>query len=244
MDPMGSLFELFRFRLDRSWPAFSNASCNHDPGNGEAAVGDSIGSINGFIDWDTEMVDFSDRWEVMLKTRPIETRNGTLLPPDLLTVDVTPRRLQNFELTPGQTVEWSVKRMSDGLFVQEGSAVVDATGHVTAEGVMVYPGGSRLRIKALGPADVAPPQRPRPVLALDRAPVVGRTSLTARWPGSGDATLALYDLSGRKLRTIHDGPAHGTMRFEVDGRGIGAGVYFLRARQNGVATTLRFALLH
>jgi len=82
------------------------------------------------------------------------------------------------------------------------------------------------------------------MLALDRAPVVGRTMVSATWPGSGNASLALFDLSGRRLRTLLDGPAHGTMRFEVDGRGLGTGVYFLRARQDGRSTTLRFALLH
>lgn len=244
MDPMGGLEELFRYRLDRSWPAFSNASCNSYPGTGEAATGDSIGSINGYLDWDTTLVDFDDRWEVMLHTRDIETRWGTLPAPGMLTVDVTPRRLQHFHPVPGQVLEWSVKRMSDAVVAQQGSAVVDAYGHVTAEGVTVYGSGSYLQIKMLGPADVGTPLRPRPLLALDRAPVVGRTTLTATWPGTGDASLALFDLSGRRLRTLHQGPARGAMRFDLDGGGLGAGVYFLRARQDGRSATLRFALLH
>lgn len=244
MDPMGSLSELFRYRLDRSWPAFSNASCNQDPGNGDPAVGDSIGSINGFMDWDTSSVaDYVDRWEVVLGTRPIETRGGTWPAPESVTVDVTPRRLRNFVVTPGQTLEWNVKRLADQRIVQAGQAVVDTTGHVTIPGVMVDGGGSLLRVGSLGSVGVAALQRPGPALALDRMPVVGRATLTAAWSGTGDATLALFDLSGRRVRTLHEGRARGRMRFAVDVGGLPAGMYFIHARQDGRGTTLRFALL-
>jgi dienelactone hydrolase len=243
MDAMGSLSELFRYRLDHSWPAFSNASCNQDPGDGDPAVGDSIGSINGFLDWDTSTVDYEDRWGIVLRTRPIQTRGGTWPAPEVVTVDVTPRRLQNFVLIPGQTIEWSVKRLSDSRIVQGGLSVVDSTGHVTAYGVEVHGSGTHLSMGVPGSLDVGTPQRPRPRLTLDRAPVVRRAIATATWSGSGDASLALYDLSGRRVRTLHAGPARGSMRFEVDGAGLAAGVYFLAARQDGRSSTLRFVLL-
>jgi hypothetical protein len=190
------------------------------------------------------MVDFSDRWEVMIKTRSVQALSGVIPPPESLTVDVTPRRLQHFRFAPGQTLEWEVKRMSDGLTIQDNLIQVDANGHATAEGVIVYGTGSRLRIKALGPAGVGDRQRLRPMLTLDRAPVVGRTMVSATWPGSGDASLALFDVSGRRLRTLQQGPARGLVRYEVDGGGLSPGIYFLRARQDGRSTTLRFALLH
>src|SRR5258705_11626339 len=101
MDLEGALTELYRFRRDRSWPAFSHASCNDDPGTGDPATGDSIGSINGCVDWDDTIVDLADRWEVLIKPPAITTLSGVRPAPSFLTVDVTPKRLQKFIVHPG-----------------------------------------------------------------------------------------------------------------------------------------------
>jgi len=86
---------LTRFALNRSFPAFSNCSRNHDPGNGDNNHGDIEGYMNRGLNW-TDPTETAARYEVLI-TYDLDV---THLP---LTVDVTPRRCQAFKLSPGQT---------------------------------------------------------------------------------------------------------------------------------------------
>jgi pimeloyl-ACP methyl ester carboxylesterase len=244
MDLEGSVTELFRFRRDRSWPALSNASCNDDPGNGEPAVGDSIGSINGCVDWDDNLVDYADRWEVLLKPRAITTLSGVIPAPSYLTVDVSPKRLQNFIVHPGTLLAWEAKRMSDGEEVVAGEVMVDANRRIIVTEVPVYEGGTRLRIHLPGVAGVGGTVSHRPLLSIDRTVVRGSASLSVAWPGFGDTQLGLFDVSGRRIRTLYKGPAHGQKRITVDTQAMSAGVYFVRALQGGESASLRFVVVH
>lgn len=244
MDLEGSLTELFRFRRDRSWPALSNASCNNDPGDGDPASGDSIGSINGCVDWDDEITDIADRWEVLLKPRAITTTSGVIPAPAFLTVDVSPKRLQKFLVHPGTLLAWEAKRMSDGVEVTGGEVMVDAAHRIIVTEVPVYEGGTRLRVHLPGVAGVDGGISRRPLLAIDRAVVRGSATLSVAWPGFGDAQLALYDVSGRRLQTLQRGPAHGQSQVQVDARSLSPGVYFVRAAQGGEHATARFVVVH
>jgi hypothetical protein len=245
MDPMGSLTELFRYRLDRSWPAFSRCSADQDPGNGDPAVGDSIGTLHGYVDWDTSLVDYADRWEVVLRGRDLQTRSGILRAPDSFTVDVTPRRLQNFKILRGRLYAYEVKRLTTLGLVRAGYVVSDAYGRVTVPSVRVYKDGVRLRLKTPGPADVADLRGgQRPMLALDRSPLTGRGTFTVAWPGSGAASLAVFDVSGRRIRTLVSGPVFGESQVTIDARTFSPGVYFARAEQGGNDASVRFVVLN
>jgi len=75
-------------------------------------------------------------------------------------------------------------------------------------------------------------------------------ALTIRGAGSSRATLSIYDLSGRRVRTIFQGAlANGTSRMVWDGaddrgRDSGAGVFFARLdRANGAPLTARILRL-
>lgn len=118
MGPMLDLRYLYRFSSDLSWPAFSRCSKNDDAGDGTAASGDSVGTINGYMDWVPDVVDSATRWEVTLTTRALTTRWGLLPAPESLTVDVTPRRVQRFRPPPGAPVDWTATRLADGAQVQ------------------------------------------------------------------------------------------------------------------------------
>ncbi len=244
MDLEGALTELYRFRRDRSWPAFSHASCNDDPGTGDPATGDSIGSINGCVDWDDTIVDLADRWEVLIKPRAITTLSGVRPAPSFLTVDVTPKRLQKFIVHPGTLLAWEAKRMSDGEVVVAGEVMVDAYRRIIVSEVPVFEGGTRLRVHLQGVAGVGDIGRLRPLLAIDRSVVHGTASLSVAWPGFGDAQLALYDVTGRHLQTLHKGPAQGQDRISVDAHALTPGVYFVRAAQGGTSASLRFVVVH
>jgi len=244
MDPEGSVWEILRYRRDKSWPALSNASCNDDPGTGDPASGDSIGALNACVDWDDEIVDLADRWEVLLKPRAIQTMSGTVPAPSFLTVDVTPKRLQKFVVHPGMLLQWEAKRMSDAEEVMGGEVMVDAYRRIIVTEVPVYDGGTRLRIHMPGVAGVGTPNPRRPLLAIDRAVVKSRASLSVSWPGTGDATLSLYDVTGRRIETYQRGPAQGQAKIDVNVQNVSPGVYFVRAAQGGESASLRFVVVH
>ena len=62
-------------------------------------------------------------------------------------------------------------------------------------------------------------------------------------------TLELFDVAGRPVRTLWDGPVNpGRTPFTWDGRdesfrSLGSGVYFVRARSNSAETTGKVVLV-
>jgi hypothetical protein len=118
-----------KFARNRSYPAFANSSLDHPMGNGDPADGDLEGGINLGFDW-KDLRDEASEWSVTL--------TNDLAKADM-TVDVTPRRCQQFKPRPGTQVRW---RSSTG---GKGMLVVDRHGLVTAPRVTIAPGkGTRL----------------------------------------------------------------------------------------------------
>jgi hypothetical protein len=130
-----------KYRTNLSYPAFSNCSIDNDPGNGNPNNGDALGSINGHLDWEDDIVDEADRWEITLFVKDLLTTSGTLTAPDSATTDVTLRRLQNFLNQPDSFIVWLNFR--DGILVQRG-AFAYTGGLVTLEGVKVYKNSNRI----------------------------------------------------------------------------------------------------
>jgi hypothetical protein len=163
---------LYRFRTDLSYPALSNCTADSDPGDGHIASGDSVGTINGYVEWDTALVDEPDLWRVTLTLRDLSTRWDTLAAPDSVEVDVTLRRLQQFVVTPGASYRYTVTRVANGAVLQAGTVVADTAGLVTVGGVIVPREGSRLQIEPATGGERAPPtptSSPRgPDVAIDR----------------------------------------------------------------------------
>lgn len=112
-----------RFARNQSYPAFANSSLDGNLGNGDPKDGDLEGGINlGFL-W-RDLVDTEKNWSVKL-------RND--LAKNDMTVDVTPRRCQQFKTKPGDTVRWTSSLGDQGM------AKADTAGLVTIP---------RLQIKA------------------------------------------------------------------------------------------------
>jgi hypothetical protein len=113
-----------KFARNQSYPAFSNSSIDQKLGTGDPKDGDLEGGINlGFV-W-RDVVDEERRWSVRLSND---------LAKDAMTVDVTPRRCQQFRPRAGSEVSWTT---SSG---QSGKAVVDAAGLATISRVPLRPG--------------------------------------------------------------------------------------------------------
>ena len=110
-----------KFARNRSYPAFSHSSLDDNMGNGDPKDGDLEGGINLGFDW-KEVVDEPGRWSVTLSNDRAKKD---------VTVDVTPRRCQQFKPRPGAKVRW---RASSG---GEGTLTVDRHGLATVPRVVI-----------------------------------------------------------------------------------------------------------
>jgi flagellar hook assembly protein FlgD len=76
-----------------------------------------------------------------------------------------------------------------------------------------------------------------------------RTELRFEVPFDADATLALYDLRGQRVRTLHTGSlSAGPHDLEWDGkddegRDVASGVYVARLTQSGLESSLKVSLV-
>ncbi len=117
-----------KFRRDTTYIVFTNNSDNRDPGNGDPAEGDVVGWINRGIDWN-DIVDEPNQYAVTVQ----QVYEGIEYP---ITVDITPRRVQQFRVAPGDTVSVTVGDEAArtitvdeyGLITVPGVRIVDAAG--------------------------------------------------------------------------------------------------------------------
>lgn len=225
--PQQNVRTLYRYRTDRSYPALTNADCDDDPGNGSLASGDTLGTINGHLDWDTAMTDELDGWGCVLRTRDLASTSGLVLGPDSARVDVTPRRLQRFAPIPGESLVWQVRRLADEALIQSGQAVVESDGRVTVPSVRVLRGGVRVslvRASALG-VDDTPVVRP---FSARAAANPARSALRFQVDAAPGITISasLHDLAGREVRSCTALTGSGGLVWPATG--LPPGVYLAR----------------
>jgi len=243
--PMMAPAYLYRFRSDLSYPALANCSLDSNPGDGAFASGDSVGTINAFLEWDPAIADQPDQWRVVLRLRNLSTTGGTLVPPESCTVDVSPARLQKF--IPGNCgdVTYSVTRLADNTVVQAGNAIVGPSGAIIVSGVKVYRTGSAVTLTNSPRLEVGPGQRPRPLaLALGANPVRSSAELIVQWPSSGGGVIEVVDIAGRiRARLEQASGSEAAVHIPLDLRRLRAGLYFVRASAAGSRLTRRMIVL-
>jgi len=144
---------LTSFATNQSYLAFTNLSADDDPGTIDFAkqpdsrppwdspgAGDFIGTINGEADWDrASIIDQPARYEIVVKLRPFARQ-------DEATADITPRRLQQFKIKPGQQFTYSVKPIDSEEIMASGNGKADQYGHVTIPKAPLSKAGMRLAI--------------------------------------------------------------------------------------------------
>ena len=87
--------QLYKYRSDQSYPAFAHCSSDANFGTGDPATADTVGQLNAMVDYDeTTLADNFLDWSVTLRTRSVSTQTTTFPAPASLTVDVSPRRVQ------------------------------------------------------------------------------------------------------------------------------------------------------
>ncbi len=110
---------------DRAYLAFSRASQNGDPGDGDPVKGDSLGFLNYGLEW-SDILDQPERFEATVSFAGA----GQPFP---LSVDITLRRVQRFRVTPGARVRL-IERGADGSEKMNFIGLADSSGHVTFQG--------------------------------------------------------------------------------------------------------------
>ena len=91
---------LLRYRLDKSYPAFSNCSSNRNYGNGDPSDGDPAGWINRGFSWKI-IADTAQKYEIEIRA----AYPGLTYP---VTSDVTFRRRQMFKFPAGTVLKAAV----------------------------------------------------------------------------------------------------------------------------------------
>ena len=246
--PMVDPAYLYRFRSDRSYPAFTNCSLDDDPGTGVFASGDTIGTINGFMEWDTTLVDLPDMWQATLRMRSLYADGNITLPaPDSCLADVTPNRVQRLTFTPGTSVPFSVRRMPDYAVIQSGLAPVDALGRPTAlqvrikkTGVLITFGRQPSFLLDAG----TPPPASRMRLALSANPVRGVLRLSTAWTAGTAGRVDLLDIAGRIVKPIYAGPRPPAGELAVDTGRLAPGLYLVHASAGTEHVTERVVVIH
>lgn len=134
---------------DETVPGLSNLSGNSPvPPTGAGKIyNQTIKWSSSWDPWDVPPVDEPNRWQISLcsvAAGSLECGTG-----EWQTVDVTPRRVQHFQIVPGQVYTWENRRATNDNLIGTGTVMADANGLLTITGFRVSPKGNRLRITAL-----------------------------------------------------------------------------------------------
>jgi hypothetical protein len=232
-----------RYRTNLSYPAFSNCSINHNPGNGVPLDGVPTGTINGHLDWNDNIVDVANRWEITLKLKDLSTIYGSDLAPDSATTDVTLRRLQAFSVQPRSIINWENRR--NNIVVQHASFVHDS-GLVTIPGVKVYKDSSRLVVTYTPEAVAEQNAPPRDYELSQNYPNPFNPATTIRYniPHRSQVFLAVFNTLGQQVATLvqeDQDPGYHQVRF--DARNLASGVYFYRLQAGDFVQSKKLMIL-
>jgi hypothetical protein len=74
-------------------------------------------------------------------------------------------------------------------------------------------------------------------------PTRGQATVQFAVPERQQVTLRLYDVLGRRVRTLVDGPRAGRQQAQVDVSDLSSGVYFLRLQADGQVQTTRLTVV-
>ncbi|MEM7125558.1 MAG: hypothetical protein AAF702_04475 [Chloroflexota bacterium] len=146
LDELATPFAGFQVILNESIPGLSNASNDSDlPPERAGGYNQTIRWSASWDEWDGAPVDLPNRWQISLCS--VDAAKGNCGSGTPQTVDVTPRRLQNFVVQPGANYTWVNRNVADDSQVASGMVTADEDGVVTVLGVAVSPMGNRLILK-------------------------------------------------------------------------------------------------
>ena len=141
LDVDGSLapFQNFSVVKNETVPGFSRYSGNMSLPPNDVEEGNYNQTLEwsaSWSSWDGAPLDTPNQWRISLRTTDGRER----------TVDITPRRLQQFNIVPGTTYRWENRRVTDNGLVAGGNVVANANGLITVPNLSVTGRGNRLVI--------------------------------------------------------------------------------------------------
>ena len=236
---------LARFRNDQSFPAFSGTDLDiitpgrqPDPGNGDPIDGDPWGTWGGYLEWDTEsIVDTSDRWAVTMWVVYQSIYPNDIPDADTILVNVTPRRLQQYQPQTGYTYSWSFVKVSSDDTLQQGTVVADSSGLITVPDLLLIKEPVRLTIR--GAVGVSEGQYADSFILLYQSypnPFRGETVIGYQLSVIGEVSLKIYNLAGQRVRTlVNSEQKAGNYTVKWAGRDdnknyLSSGIYFIKLK--------------
>jgi predicted esterase len=232
-----------RYRTNLSYPAFSNCSINDNPGNGTPLNGDQIGTINGRLDWNDDIVDLANKWEITLRVKDLVTTQGSRIAADSGITDVTLRRLQTFTVPIGATAQW--ENVKNNIVVQQGSFTYDGD-LITIPGVRVFKASSRLKVTWIPSGVVERPSIPSEYRLEQNYPNPFNPNTTIGYglPHRSHVTLNVYNTLGQRVtELVNEQKPAGNYTVQFDGSNLASGVYFYRLQSGTYSETKKLVLL-
>ena len=110
-------------KRNEAYPVFTNASCNHAIPWPDHLNDKTPGQVNAFFRW-KNLSDSKTKLEMSLfLTSPADLTTTFEIPKEA-TADVSLRRVQNMQVMPGKSVQWTFGAL-------KGEVAADATGLIT-----------------------------------------------------------------------------------------------------------------
>lgn len=109
--PQQDIVSLYRYRANRSWPAFSGVSNNTSPGDSSL-----LGMMNAAVDWFEPVVDLPDLWSVGIRRASLESREDISIAAGPLTATITPHKLQKFRVRQSAWYRCEIKDGDEVLY--------------------------------------------------------------------------------------------------------------------------------
>jgi len=186
----------------------------------------------------------NDTWQLAFSDVP----TPTLLALARRDVTVERVRLEWSGATPGERVT-VYRRARLGAWVSLGGLSADGRGFVTLEDHDVTPGARfEYRLGVIGPSGesyfgTTSVDVPLRVLSVAARAADGRVALTVVLPNGEPASLAVYDLAGRRVWSRNVGElGAGTHELSTDGSALPSALYFIRLSQGQAISGARVVM--
>jgi pimeloyl-ACP methyl ester carboxylesterase len=141
----------FNVIRDETVPGLSRLSSNDpNPPDQPTTYNQTILWSASWNAWDSPPVDKPGEWRISfcaIGADSVTKGNPKCGSGVEQTVDITPRRVQQFVITPGKAYDWENIHLSDGKVLANGTVIAGVNGLLTIPGVQVLPDGNRLRIR-------------------------------------------------------------------------------------------------
>jgi hypothetical protein len=216
-------------------------------GDGDPASGDVWGTWGGYYSWDTEtIVDSASKWKATVFLHNSGLNQNDVPSFDSARTDISIRRPQQFNPAEGDSIGWTLKRLSDSVLLQSGMEIVGQNGVVTIPNLTIYRDSCRLSVYDNVIAFINNPEIQTGFALLQNVPNPFKSITTVSYyiPESAQVNLAVYNISGQLVETLVNGFKNtGSHSVTWSAAGIGSGIYFIKLRSVEYSDVIKCIIL-